>query len=207
MEGNRAARRFFNDYSKFWDSEAEEGQFERIAAIFHDKLSFIRAPFLDLGSGTGVLIPILKKYDRNGEIIELDIAVKMLQLARRKFGILSNTRFLAADAHHLPLPADYFGSVLCFQVYPHFHDKSAAAREIYASLKTGGYLIILHLMGHKELNELHRKAGRAVENDRILPAVRLAELLEDEGFSVIEREERSDIYLIIAQKRNLNISQ
>jgi demethylmenaquinone methyltransferase/2-methoxy-6-polyprenyl-1,4-benzoquinol methylase len=200
-KNNSDTQTFFNKYSSSWDDDVEARQPARIETIFKEKLSFIRPPFLDLGSGTGVLLPILKKYNKqNREIFELDIATKMLQKARQKASDLSNTHFIMADAHHLPLSTNYFNTVLCFQVYPHFHDKKKATSEIYNSLKINGYLIILHLMGHKELNKLHRKAGREVADDRILPVDKLAQLIKNEKFNIIHTEEKSDIYLIIAQK-------
>ena len=61
----KSARKFFNEHSQIWDNEINARQVKRIREIFADKLSFIESPFLDLGSGTGVLVPVLKEYDKN----------------------------------------------------------------------------------------------------------------------------------------------
>ncbi len=193
-------RTFFNNHSQNWDNETDERQITRLYEIFNKKLSFIRPPFLDLGSGTGVMIPILKNYQKtNCDIIELDIAFNMLRKARDKYKS-DGLHYLLADAHNIPLSYDYFNTVLCFQVFPHFNDKLMVTQEIYNLLKSGGSLIILHLMGHKQLNELHRKAGREVANDRILATDKLAELIISAGFHIQHVEEKNDIYLIIARK-------
>ena len=205
MAKQKTTQEFFNKQSHTWDKDINAEHLNQIETIFTEKLSFLKAPFLDLGSGTGVLIPVLKKYNpHNSKIIELDIALKMLIQARHKYKN-RNTCFILGDAHSLPLPENYFNSVICFQAFPHFYDKYKAFLEIRSSLKPGGLLVVLHLMGHKELNELHRQAGREVENDRILPAERLAELIASAGFSINHMEENSDIYLIIA-RNGKNIS-
>ncbi len=199
MAKQKTTQEFFNKQSHSWDKDINTQHLSRIEMIFTEKLSFLKAPFLDLGSGTGVLIPVLNKYNPlNSKIIELDIAIKMLIQARDKYKN-RNTCFILGDAHSLPLPENYFNSVICFQAFPHFYDKYKASLEIRSSLKPGGLLVILHLMGHKELNKLHRQAGREVENDRILPAEQLAEVIASAGFSIKHMEEKSDIYLIIAQ--------
>ena len=195
----KSARKFFNEHSQIWDNEINARQVKRIREIFADKLSFIESPFLDLGSGTGVLVPVLKEYDNNKDIFELDIAYKMLHKAKEKYKS-EHLQYLLADAHKLPLSENYFNTVLCFQVYPHFNNKYEVTREIYGTLKNGGRLIVLHLMGHKELNELHRRAGREVAEDRIFSAQRLAEVIASAGFNIQYTEEKEDIYLIIAQK-------
>ena len=195
----KSARKFFNEHSQIWDNEINARQVKRIREIFSEKLSFIESPFLDLGSGTGVLVPVLKEYDNNKDIFELDIAYKMLHKAKEKYKS-EHLHYLLADAHKLPLSENYFNTVLCFQVYPHFNNKYEVTREIYGTLKNGGRLIVLHLMGHKELNELHRRAGREVAEDRIFSAQRLAEVIASAGFNIQYTEEKEDIYLIIAQK-------
>jgi len=195
-----SARKFFNEHSQIWDDEINMGQIKRLKEIFSEKLSFVKPPFLDLGSGTGVLVPILKKYGNySRDIFELDIAYKMLHKAREKYKS-EHLHYLLADAHKLPLCKNYFNTVLCFQVYPHFNNKYEVTREIYRTLKNGGRLIVLHLMGHRELNELHRRAGREVAEDRILAAQKLAEMIASAGFNIQHTEEKEDIYLIIAQK-------
>ncbi len=194
------ARKFFNEHSQTWDEEINASQVKQIKNIFSKKLSFIKGPFLDLGSGTGVLIPILRKYNaQNSVIVELDIALKMLQRARAKHNS-RQLNYILADAHNLPLLDNFFSTVICFQVYPHFDDKYKAAQEIFKVMKNGGKLIILHLMSHKALNEMHQKAGREVAEDRIYAAPKLAQLLASAGFKIQHVEEKEDIYLIIADK-------
>lgn len=204
MNKIKIAQKFFDLQSSSWDENIEECSESRIQSIFRNQIPSLKIPILDLGSGTGILLPILESLGiRNKNIFEMDISSKMLQFARVKFSDQSYTNYIMADGHALPIINNQFGSVICFQVFPHFHDKHKVAKEIFSALDENGMLIILHLMGHKELNEMHLKAGRAVAKDRILPAQKLAQLLKSVGFTIEYVEESATIYLILAKKKQL----
>jgi len=201
MTAQKISQKFFDKHSNTWDDNISEEKIVRIENIFRDKINNVREPVLDMGSGTGILIPIFNQFEiSNNSIIELDISAKMLKCAREKYDYLYNVKYVQADGHFLPFMHNYFNTVICFQVYPHFQDKIKVTREIYSALNNNGKLIILHLMGHKELNDMHRRAGDAVEKDRILPAEKLADLLESEGFTIKLIEENPNLYLIISEK-------
>ncbi|MFC2088674.1 class I SAM-dependent methyltransferase [Calditrichota bacterium] len=201
MTSVKISQIFFDQQSCSWDENIGEDKVNRIENIFNNKILTLKAPVLDLGSGTGILLPVFKKYGiSNNSVFEMDISLKMLLCARAKYENQYDTHYIQADGHLLPLAPDCFGSAICFQVFPHFLDKYKAANEIFSTLNKNGVLVILHLMGHYELNELHRQTGHAVEKDRILPAEKLAQLLVSAGFNIKHVEESTNLYLIIGQK-------
>jgi demethylmenaquinone methyltransferase/2-methoxy-6-polyprenyl-1,4-benzoquinol methylase len=200
MASVKISQNFFDKHSTTWDDDIDDLKLNRIKNIFLNKIPFVKGPILDMGSGTGILIPIFEQLKLKHNIFELDISSKMLLTAKEKYLQKDNVKYIQADAHFLPFINNYFNTVICFQVYPHFLDKNMVTKELYSTLKNHGFLIILHLMGHKELNEFHRQAGREVERDRILPAAKLAELLSTCGFIIKCVEENPDLYLVIGEK-------
>jgi len=193
-------RNFFDERASSWDVLYNPQILQRIHSIFNQYLNCLEPPLLDLGSGTGILIPEIKNRfsDKDFLVVEADISKTMLKEAvnhHQSDGVL----YTQADGHNLPFKDKEFNSIVCFQVFPHFHDKLRVMPELQRILKPHGYLVILHLMGHKELNAMHKTTGNAVKKDKIIPAEKLARQLS--GFFSIEYiAEQMDLYLIIAKK-------
>lgn len=200
MTSIKISQKFFDNQSHTWDDDIDDEKIHKIKTIFRSKIPIIKGPVLDMGSGTGILLPIFENYNITKNIFELDISSKMLISTKEKYKQLEHVKYIQADGHFLPFVNNFFNTVVCFQVFPHFHNKIKVAEEIFSTLNMNGVLIILHLMGHQELNEFHRQAGREIEKDRILPPDKLAQLLSSIGFSIKMVEEHSELYLIIGQK-------
>jgi demethylmenaquinone methyltransferase/2-methoxy-6-polyprenyl-1,4-benzoquinol methylase len=203
----QVTRNFFDELAPHWEELCNPEKLHRIHTIFNTYLSFLKPPILDLGSGTGILIPELctRFPDKTFFVLEADISLTMLKQAIQNHPA-NGVQYTQADGHNLPLKRNRFNSIICFQVFPHFQNKQAVMAELQRILKPQGYLAILHLMGHKELNEMHRQAGHAVKEDRIIAAVELAGLLSV-YFSIEQVKEQSDLYLIVAKKNDLLIKK
>jgi len=108
---------------------------------------------LDVGCGTGVIVPFLKGIiGEEGHIVAIDYAEKMLSHARVKMP--SEAAFVAADIHSVPLVSESFSVAVCFNCFPHFHDKARAFIELERVLSTGGVLIICHSRSREGINAL-----------------------------------------------------
>lgn len=188
---------FFDEVVPRWilDTEERSARLRDIFSRYHLPLA---GPILDVGGGAGILLPLLRGHAPAAPIVELEVSMEMLRMARRLHDGLANIAYVQADGHRLPFPDARFGSIHCFSVFPHLHERAAAIAELRRCLRPGGRLCILHLMGHEQLNDLHRDAGRVVAEDVLPPVETLAELLRPAGFDVTHAEERPDIYLLIA---------
>lgn len=196
-----ALKLFFDDLASRWDEIYDPPKLERIHLIFEKYFNDIQSPVLDLGCGTGILLPELNNLlGKGSNIYATDISYEMLKTAKNS-NDRNNVKFSQADGHYLPVKNNIFKTVICFQVFPHFHNRNKIVKELFRVIKPQGSLIILHLMGHKELNEMHEKAGHAVRKDRIIAATLLAEKLEEENFLITKILENKDIYLIKALKK------
>ena len=191
-------RFFFDSVAPRWLRDAAPRS-EQLRQILSSYAIPCAAPLLDVGSGAGIMLPFLRERSTSTDVIvEMDISGEMLNLAKHHHGDAGLLRYVQADAHRLPFPAASFNTVMCFSVYPHFHSPALALSELARCLKPGGQLCILHLMGHLELDAMHREAGDAVSRDILPAASDLATGLADYGFHPEIVEERSDLYLIVA---------
>jgi demethylmenaquinone methyltransferase/2-methoxy-6-polyprenyl-1,4-benzoquinol methylase len=192
---------FFNDAAPRWilDSEIRSARLEH---IFQENMLPLAAPILDVGGGTGILLPLLRRHAKpDAHIVELEVAMDMLRTAKTLHDAVPRIDYMQADGQRLPLASGTFGSIHCFSVFPHFHEPLAALAEFRRCLRPGGALCIMHLMGHEELNNLHRSAGRVVAEDVLPPVETLADTVRRTGFDILHAEERPDLYLLIAQRR------
>jgi len=192
-------QKFFDELACEWDQLNGSGKTEKIEAILKSKVPPLSGPVLDIGSGTGILLPLLSRL--NGHyIFELDIARNMLKMAKQKMVYMNHHSFVHADAHHIPFNECSIGTAFCFCVYPHFNNPERAIEEIYRVLRNGGHMILLHLMNHEELNAMHASKNEVVAGDMLPPVKQLATELERIGFEVTHAEEDTGLYLLVAGK-------
>lgn len=158
------------------------------------------ATILDIGSGTGILLPLLHKATKGrSKIVSLDISEEMLKQARDN-GHNGDADYIHADVSAIPLSSDTFDLVICYSCFPHFPDKIKALSEIARVLRKGGRLAICHTASSREINELHHSIGGVVRHDTIPDEAAMRALLEASGLKPIEIRDEEHRYLAIAVK-------
>lgn len=162
-----------------------------------DRLSLADQTILDVGSGTGILIGRILPRLGNGEIFALDRSAPMLEQARAKFPD-PRIRWLPRDLFASGLPDSSVDRVLVYNAFPHFPPRDALL-EFHRLLRPGGVLLVWHDIGREALNRLHREAGKAVEEDVLLPVVSLASLAAALGYRPEVSEEDDSSYTFLAQ--------
>jgi ubiquinone/menaquinone biosynthesis C-methylase UbiE len=203
MHINKEHQRFFNKQAELWDSDDLGQKVESIKKIFREINCKIEGTTLDIGCGTGILVPILlKNLGMKGKIIEFDFSLEMLKQNRSKCkSFKKQVIHLNGDAHHLPFTSRQFIFLACFAILPHLSEPSRAFKEWFRVLRRGGNLLILHLMSSQLLNRFHAQAGQEIQHDYLLPTEEVAAQLQSEGFQILQTQERDDLYLILAQKQ------
>lgn len=96
---------------------------------------------LDYGCGDGDNSLILAK--RGANVIGVDISPELLEIAEKRMlanGITTNTKFLVASAHDLPIPDESIDIVFGIAILHHL-DLQESSREIFRVLKKGGRAI------------------------------------------------------------------
>jgi len=128
---------------------------------------------LDAGCGPGLLtVPIARAVGPQGSVFALDIQPEMIQRAQDAAAQagLSNVTFLIAGLGEGKLPAASFDRALLVTVLGEIPDRLAALREIYSSLKPGGFLSITEVLPdpdyqpRSQVEALALQAGFQVRN-------------------------------------------
>jgi demethylmenaquinone methyltransferase/2-methoxy-6-polyprenyl-1,4-benzoquinol methylase len=153
---------------------------------------------LDMGSGTGLLIPGLLRR-QPGQILAVDLSPGMLAILADKHRQAGIVLPLAADGGQLPLAEKSVDIIFCHAVFPHFPEPRSALHEFKRLLRSGGRLVISHSASREQVNAIHlRAADEILHHDLLPPASQLAGLLTEEGYFVTEAVENSEIYLVTA---------
>lgn len=194
-------KQYFDEKAEIWDSHDRMLKEDRLHRILSKIIPELNSPVLDMGSGTGILVPVLESIlQKSDQIVEFDISRSMLKKGWVKYHHKKNINFMQSDGHLLPFKNASFASIVCFAVYPHFHDPIKVVKEFYRILIDRGMLIIIHLMGHRELNAMHQEAGLAVCRHALKSVNTVSKEIAEQSFNILDFREKEDLYLIVAQK-------
>jgi malonyl-CoA O-methyltransferase len=117
---------------------------------------------LDLGAGTGYFSRQLEQRYPQARIITLDLALGMVQQAKKKSRWFTHQDFVCGQALHLPL-ADHSIDLIYSNLVLHWsHDSKAVFQEIKRVLRPDG-LLTFSVMGPDTLKEL-RESWAKVNN-------------------------------------------
>ena len=200
MDGRRV---FFESLAERWDAEQPPNRSEvlrRMLAPYAADLRLARA-ILEVGTGTGALIPLLHARVAAARLVSIDLAGAMLQRARER---CPDALLIQCDVHRLPFPAGSFERgfdwVICHNSFPHFSDPFSAAADIARALCCGGHLLIVHDLGREQVNAIHRGIPNRFIKDDLLPGgVELAGMLARRGFTILQVEDSASRYAVHAQ--------
>jgi demethylmenaquinone methyltransferase/2-methoxy-6-polyprenyl-1,4-benzoquinol methylase len=197
---NRRISDFFDRHASNWDEEVASKYPERIAALL-SRLEIAGGDrVLDVGAGTGVLVPFLGPLIGSvGSIAAVDLSHAMLRKGVAK-GYAEPVLWVQADVLDAPFRVAAFDWVLCYSVFPHFADQGRALHQLGRLLKPGGRLAILHSQSREAINEHHEKVGDVV-GGHILPEDKaLRELIRRAGLETLHLENREDGFFAEAGK-------
>ncbi|MDR2098201.1 MAG: class I SAM-dependent methyltransferase, partial [Spirochaetaceae bacterium] len=101
---------FFNERAENWD-EISQNDMTKVDML--TRLLLIREydTVLDVGTGTGVLLPVLSRYTAGKNITAIDSAEDMITVAKRKFESLGCS-FIHGDAVTYPFQPESFDVVV-----------------------------------------------------------------------------------------------
>lgn len=101
------------------------------------------ATMLDIGSGTGAFLPILRAHAPDGIAIGADFSLPMMQAGLARLD--ARSAFITADALRLPFADATFDTVTAGFVIRNVSDIAAAFRELYRVTKPGGRFAMLEV--------------------------------------------------------------
>ena len=172
----RHVRRAFSRAAAGYDAAAVLQQEVRTRLL--ESLVYLddRAPavVVDVGCGTGHAAAAMKKRWPGARVIALDLALPMLQQARRQAGWWRPFARVCADARALPLAegsVDVLFSNLCLQWVDDLPAVLAGFRRV---LRPGGMLLV-STFGPQTLAELREAFAAADEQPHVSPFASIAE--------------------------------
>ena len=187
---------FFDSFADTWDSYRNTN-----VKILKHLLELANIPagatVLDVGSGTGVLLPYLHAaVGAKGKITAVDFSEKMLAKAQEKFANLGNVDFIVGDVLEMTIPAESIDVIICLNFFPHLHTrKEEFISKMKSFLKTGGSLIIMHDISREKVNSIHRDSTVVTEH-RLPEAKVVAEMFQTCGYQNITAYEDDTLYFV-----------
>lgn len=198
---SKRQKAFFDENAEEWDVMTihDRSKVEYICDLMRicsgDKI-------LDVGTGTGVMIPFYEKRMDDGTVTAVDYSEKMLRVARSKFpeGTHPNIEYRVCDVHDLDYDGVYDLAV-CYSCFPHFKDKRRAVNRLFRAIRPGGRIAIAHSSSAECINGVHTRVGGDISDD-ILPCMdEMTVLMESEGFRTLFTQDDDEYYIYFGEKR------
>jgi len=189
-------KEFFDNLAPQWEKEHRiEREMKKVEDLFsHIELKY-KDWVLDSGTGTGRLIPLIRRaVGRQGKIAAMDFSYEMLKIAQQNH-IRENPLFIQSNAEKLPFLNKIFDVVICFALFPHISDKPKAVKEFFRLLKPGGRLYIAHTMSREELNLFHSRIKGPVCQDFLPEDSEMEEMIAAAGFEDVRIRNEKALYI------------
>jgi ubiquinone/menaquinone biosynthesis C-methylase UbiE len=152
---------------------------------------------LDVGCGTGVLVPFVKKViGDTGRITAVDFSRNMIARAIQKHKELTGITFIAEDIMNFRSDVS-FDRIICFNFFPHVEEKSLFLQQMHGQLSDNGCLVIMHDRSRKQVNSIHSRC-ETVKNDHLLKGETIAEMLTELDYRVTNMIDNEEIYFVKA---------
>ncbi|SDN35572.1 demethylmenaquinone methyltransferase / 2-methoxy-6-polyprenyl-1,4-benzoquinol methylase [Megasphaera paucivorans] len=187
---------FFDKYADNWDTTRKENP-EKINYLLQLASIPTGAHVLDVGSGTGILLPYLHKIiGPSGTITAVDFSDNMLKKSQCKFGHLPNVNFFLGNILQISLQKNFYNVAICLNVFPHFgNHKEDFIKQIYSILPSMGSLIIMHDISRATVNGVHRNCNE-IKNHMLPPVNMTAHMLSQAGYKIATATENNTMYFI-----------
>lgn len=194
-------RRRFNELVDLFDTPQPPDVMERLGQIVSAARLRRGETVLDVGTGVGVLIPLIKSH-RPSVILACDLAEKMLQRLREKY---REVRTYHADISLLPLQSASVDVIFMNAMYGNISDKPRACRNAARMLRPGGRLVVSHPEGRRFVDQLRVTTDLFIES---LPTrEEFQALLRPFGLDVMAYRDEAKLYLMVAQKQKASGEQ
>ena len=187
-------RRRFNELVDVFDRPQPPEVMARLREIVASAQLSPGAVVLDVGTGVGVLVPLIQSY-QPAAVLACDVAEKMLQRVHDKYPAV---RTFHTDVVSLALASTSVDAIFINGMYGNIADKPAACSNAARMLRSGGRLVVSHPEGRAFVDQLRATSDLFIES---LPTKKEFEaLLAPLGLTVIAYRDEPKLYLMVARK-------
>lgn len=195
------AKDYFDNAAETWDEKFLTPKLSSFLEKFVPQFGITSGQqILDVGTGTGVLVPYLSKaVGPEGKVIALDFSEKMVNQCKTKYSHLKNVIVKLGNIEVVFSP-QRFDAVICFGVFPHLANKQKALQNIHRMLNAEGKLVIAHALSREELKIHHKKESAKMAHATLPEEADMKKSLEKTGFINISIKDEPGQYLCLATK-------
>ena len=187
---------FFDEIAPDWDDNEVLSTPEKVNFILDFMDIQPGQKILDLGTGTGVLLPfIAERIGQNGKIMAIDYSSGMLEIAKNKYSrLLPQLKFLKLNFEKENIEGE-FDRIILYCVYPHLHTPIETLKWLQrVNLKENGALFIAFPCSQDFINNIHKE--RHSESDLLPSANTLATFLKKNEINAKVLKDDEDTYII-----------
>jgi len=140
--------------------------------------------WLDVGCGTGALLQMVGRQNRDAMLSGVDLSDQMIHVARSRLG--ENADLTVSDSEELPFDSGHFDLVTCTFSFHHYPNPQRVVREMARVLAPGGRVIIADPSPFFPVRELLNLAAPFREDGtvRFYSKGEMADLVESAGLVV-----------------------
>jgi len=195
-------REFFDRLAEEWDTRP--GHSELDPKWFKSLLEEIgiteNMRVVDLGCGTGAIIPyLLEKIGEGGVIYAVDISSRMLEKLREKFPH-KNIYCYNIPAEEMDAIGASVDAIICHNTFPHVEDKRRCLLSAAKILKKGGAFLISHHGSRDEINRFHIEHGYPISKHLIPEDDEMRRLFLSAGFGDVVISDTPSNYVALARR-------
>jgi ubiquinone/menaquinone biosynthesis C-methylase UbiE len=194
QEINRLQRKSFDQLHQCFEPPLAEGVPERLEEIVAQGRIARGDTVLDVGSGTGILMPMIKRYDP-GSIYACDLSRRMLEQLRKNY---PDVKTIMADVRDIELPDGSVHVAFINACYPNIADKKGAFANLGRMIKAGGRMVISHPLGKTFI--LSIKDGVPFPLDEFPDETEANSLFKPFGFEIETFIDQPVLYILVAKR-------
>lgn len=192
---NRLQRDFFSGLIHVFDPPLPEGVPQRLEQIVASACIREGDTVLDVGSGTGILIPLIQAY-RPEAVFACDLSEPMLEHLKKQYPY---AKTMTADVRDITLPDNSIDVVFMNACYPNIVDKDGSLSNIGRMIKPHGRIVISHPLGKSFIDSLKESSPFPLDD---FPGQLEAEiLLRRYGFEIEKFIDEPKLYVLVGTFR------
>ncbi|MBS3075385.1 methyltransferase domain-containing protein [Candidatus Pacearchaeota archaeon] len=196
-------KKFFNEIAGYYDNFILKSLFVKALKKLIKTMGIKKnSKILDLGCGTGNLLHLLEKENKNLKLYGIDISEEMLKIAKDRLNKKTELKLISAEKIDFKNKFDY---VFSTEAFHHYSDYHLIMNNIYKSLKNNGKLIVLDVDFGYFLNKIFHLIEPG--NNKMHSPLEFKKLFEAHGFKNIRQKRINFLFILTAGEKIMSNSQ